>query len=510
MAIPVIATGRWLEIPNTRFRDFAIATNIPDFLPDGGDTGRAGIFVAWNSGLVDRSRQRWVSLRGGGHNDNAHNGVYAWSWNTLLWSTLRASNTSRAVNYGDPGYPPLVGNETNNLLSPSRIRVHSNDATDTRTVTVNGQDTTGAVTSETLQINGTTPVVGTITFRWLLSITMSGPNIGTSRRALFRREDNTTGVWPTSTSSFAASTATGVTRFGGPFNLTFAAPQMKGASAYYAATPTQESLTEPSSVHTYDSIEHLVSHDVYYSGGGIYFGFGENTPNTVWIFNPNNGTWSLPSPGSATRPGGGTSGSVWDPVVNLLWARVGGAIHTYNYPTNTWTLRVTNADFGTLTGKLVIDAPNRLVYFVRPNSGSVITIYRLNVANLAAITTTPIVPTGSIDIRNLVQNASFEGIGAVFVGGRIAVYGRDTAATRGVVYSVDPDSPAPVWTIHEPDNAIKPPIPTGYGSTWNKFFSPDDIHLVYIHTETENVWAYKIPWSTATPFRPIGLQTVLK
>lgn len=505
MALPIIPVGRWVELPNTDFRVWANANGVPATLNRGGSTGRTAIFSAWNSGLFDRIRQQWVTLRAGGHGDWAGNGVYRFALSTLTWGQLRALNSQLADTYGSAGYSPLDLNETNNLFSPSRIRVVSTDATDVRTATITGENLSGTVIQETVQFNGVTPVLTTTTFRWITSIVMSGPN-ATGRRGLFIREDQTTGVWPTSATNFNPSVATQASKISGPFNI-LTKPQLEGASAYYSSTPNTASLTEPSSVHTYDSLVHLVAHDVYYSGGGIFWGYGENTPDTVWIFNPNTNSWSLPSPGSTTRPGGGITTSVWDPIINLLWVRTSQALYTYDYPTNIWTQRQGTAT-AMANGKLLIDAASRILYLVEPSSSTVVTIFKYDISNINAVTLTSIATSGTIDLRQGGSSGVIQGIGAVFANGLIAVYGRDATGLQGGVYTINPNSPT--WVIREPDDGVKPPLPEGTGGMWNKFFSPDDIHLVFIWGESKNIWAYRMPWSSATPFRPIAVTAVIK
>lgn len=505
MALPNIPTGTWLELPGTTFKAFADATGVPAFLPHGGN-GRATIFTAWNSGLFDRGRNRWVTLRAGGHADWPGNGVYAFSIATLAWSTLRPSIATEAITYGSAGYPPLIG-DSSNLYVPGKLLVVSSDPTDNRTATITGENTAGASTNENIQINGTTPILTTITWRWITSIQLSAPNIspnpnGAARIAFFRVEDDSTGVWPT-TKQITNNTADHISLVGGPFNI-LNEQKYLGASVYYLNTPTTEDFTQPASVHTYDSIAYLVAHDRYASLGGILWGYGASTPNTIWIFNPNTNAWSLPSPGSTIRPGGGSCCTVWDPTLNVLWLKVASSgLYTYDYPTNTITQRNASAVGPPVNSKLLIDNANRKVYQVWPTSGTAVTLLEYDVSNPNAVTLNQIATTGTINIRKGGTTGVIEGVGAVWIGNRIAVYGNDETGLQGAIYTIDPNNP--VWNIQNPVSGVRPPVMEDTGGVWNKFFTPDDIHLVRIRKETDNVWAYKVPWSTATPFRPIGV-----
>lgn len=506
MTLPNIVTGTWLELPGTTFKAFADANGIPAFLPHGGN-GRATIFTAWNSGLFDRIRNLWVTLRAGGHADTPQNGVYAFSINTLAWSILRPSIATEISGYGSAGYPPLIG-DSSNLFAPSRLLITSTDATDNRTATINGENVAGTTLDETIQINGTTPVLTTTTWRWINSIQMSGPNINENltlgipkRLAFFRLEDDSTGVWPTS-KQLIPSTASGISRVGGPFNI-LNENKYLGASAYYLNAPTVADFNEPSSVHTYDSQAHLVIHDRYASLGGILWGYGASTPNTMWFYNPNTNTWGLPNPGSTARPGGGTCCSIWDPTLNILWLRVSTGLYTYDFPTNTLTQRHTSTVGGTTNSKLIIDNEGRKLYLVWPTSGTAITLLEYNISNPNAVTLAQIATTGAINIRKGGSTGPIEGIGAVWIGNRIAVYGNDETGLQGAIYTLDPNTP--VWNIQNPISGVRPPSMENTGGVWNKFFSPDDIHLCRILTETQNVWAYKVPWSTGASLRPAGV-----
>ena len=507
MALPNVPVGKWVELLGTDFKSFAVAAGIPSSLNRGSLGDRSTIFTAWNSGLFDRIRNRWVSLRGGGHADWAGNGAYEFRISDLKWGILRSHFASLAATYGSPGYPPMDSNNTNQLFSPTVLRCYSSDATDDRTATIFGEDSTGATTQETIQFNGTTPVITTTVFRWIDRITMSGPNNDFIRQAFFRRDDDTTGVWPTDKTG-NKNTATGVNHISGPFNVRNL-PQLLGASAYYTASPTTASLVEPSSVHTYDSEHHLVDYDVYISAGGIWWGYGDSTPQTVWMFNPTTNQYFLPSPGSTTRPGGFGVTGVWDPTLKWLWLRTSSGLLSYDYPTNAWTTRHTSTVGSSSKGKMVLDNAGRKLHMISPVNSTSVVLHTYDISTPTAPVLIQTNPTGTIDLRAAPPGQPmYEGMGCVFLGGRIALFGRSLDGTKGTICSLDPNNP--VWNNHDPSDGIMPPLPESTGGIWQKLFSPDDIHIVRVSEEANNVWAFRAPWSTATPFRPIGVTATLR
>ncbi|GEM_PF-2154514 len=76
-----IAPGEWREVSNSR-----LETVLPNpYPPNWG--GPQSIMKAWNSGVLDTSRNRLI-IWGGGHADWAGNEIYSFDLNTLQWSRI--------------------------------------------------------------------------------------------------------------------------------------------------------------------------------------------------------------------------------------------------------------------------------------------------------------------------------------------------------------------------------------------------------------------------------------
>ena len=75
--------GEWFEVPNSKIRAVVPLEMYQDY-----EIGRfSSIIDAWNSGVYDTKRDRYI-ITGGGHNDYGGNELYAFDVNTLSWSRI--------------------------------------------------------------------------------------------------------------------------------------------------------------------------------------------------------------------------------------------------------------------------------------------------------------------------------------------------------------------------------------------------------------------------------------
>jgi hypothetical protein len=79
--IPTLQYGEWYEVPNSKLNSV-----LPNPIP-AGTTGPVAITDAWGGAAWDELRDRLL-VTGGGHGDYAGNEVYAWSFDTGLWTRL--------------------------------------------------------------------------------------------------------------------------------------------------------------------------------------------------------------------------------------------------------------------------------------------------------------------------------------------------------------------------------------------------------------------------------------
>lgn len=499
MALPNIAPGTWFEIPNTKFSTFANANGIPAFLSRGGN-GRGSIFRGWTSMGYDPIRKLWFSIRAGGHGDWAGNGAYAFHVDNLVWSVRRAHDIGAFAIHG-AGYPPIDENNTNQMYDPGPIRIVSNVATDARLVTIEGlRASDEAPIQEILQLNGTTPVVTTNTFVWLTRITMSAPNSVAGGVMTVRNNITNGGLWvPTGGNTDSSKTA-----FQGPF-----APSdlitTRGSTAYYDDIPFVASTTKPASAHTYDTIFYSKSTDRWASYGGIFHSPGGfNVPPTMWLFNPNNNQYHLPTVGSLHRPGFAACCIVWDDTLNCAWVRTSSALYQHDPVNNTFTQR--HSGGGLSQGTMVINNAGRELYTVMSTGPTSISLQKYNISNVAAVTRTDVPITGNIDIRATTNVSRCEGPGTAYIGGRLAVYARRLDG-RGLMHSLDTDTG--VLVAHDVSGNGCPPVLPGPGGMFKQLMTPDGLHLYTILGQDENVWVYRPPWGGAQPLRPIGVSATV-
>lgn len=493
MPLPSIATGKWAALPGTSFSASSVNATL----------GMGGAFNAWCSPTFDKLRQELVCPRFGGHADFWGNQVFSFSLVTLSWIMRRLPDPI-ATSYGMSGPSPFFNTSgiLNNIFVDSKFQLVSDFTGDARQVTFKGlRAGDHASVTETVTLTGTTPVNTVNTWHWITEFSFTqDPAFPTADPAGHSFTVRATAnlhwfFWNDGTNASTRGDAKTYTQIAGPFNLVVA--NRIGRSVQWATMPTAIDLSKPQSVHTYDSNVYLENVDEILTAGGIYWSpGGGNIPDTMWTIDPTNG-WNYNLVGD--RIDGYGCATVYDPTLGKAWVKTSSALHLYDPLTRILTKKI-NSSVTTATSKMVIDNANRRLYLVWASSSTTVGIVRYDISNPDLPVATTMTATGIISMSMV--GGTTQGPGAFWAGGRLAVLGANAALTGCVIYTWTEANP--VWQRHDPSDAVYPPR-AAYQGTWNKFFTPDGVHAVYVPNDTSNVWYTKMPWINANPFRPVGL-----
>lgn len=516
MALPSIASGRWHELIGTKFSQSGL---LPSTMTGGG--ARNGIFQAWTSGAYDSARQRLTMPRGGGHADWAGNQVICFDMQTLQWIMPRPPDPP-ALTFGSAGYWPMFSNSTDQLLTDSHLLITS-DGPDTRTFRVTGFNASNIATTEEITLSGTAIVEGVVNWRYLESFELTSVSTGTTVTV---RDQTNRELW-VCTPTLALDPrppGTPVRHFTSAIQGPVSDPMSQDGHSgketqYWSAIPTVQSDRMPASAHTYDTIEYIPTIDMIYSGGGIYWSLGgDSTPHTVYWWDPR-ATPALSYTKKSVRPGGVACSVAWDSVAGLLWVRSLSQLHSYNPATDTYTLRQNTpgggSGGGSSSGVMMCDAANRRLFYIKPLVDiNTVQIQTFNITTLTAVTRTDQNISGAKVARPLEPNDSpagsatntIEGLGAFWHNDRIVLIGRHPTIAKAMIYTWVPGNPT--WTMHDPGDNVLPPAPFKQCHC-KKFFTPDGIHAVWVHSEDDNVWAYRMPWASSTGGVPTGVTVSL-
>lgn len=301
------------------------------------------------------------------------------------------------------------------------------------------------------------------------------------------------------------------------YNLTSSWTLIKTASSAFSTGPTYTPKNldgSAASKHTYDSNVYMESLDKYYCGGGIFWSpGGDSVPQTVFWFDPVALTWIE----KATRPGGYSVATCWDPLNQVLYLRTAQAFYSYNPLVElsapnaaAYTLLFSQSAANIEGSTLALDSINRRIYRIERRTSSNPTggLKYIDLNNIAAKEKT-LPTTGDVDIETgtgAVGIVAGYSPGLIYADNRLVGLGPSTtfstAAGTGewAVYTLTPPlQPSTgvtmAWLRDTSAPGSQPPENGNHG-VWKRFTGPSTSGKYYVINRWDgNVWEYTPSWS---------------